>query len=463
MRSRIGGGVSGLPPLMVSLAALTVACSERDAPTAPPSAPLPSTMLQATELQAASGRGVDAEFTRLARAIPGFAGMFYDDAGRLNVYLKEPQAGAARTTNVVGSLRAHSGAAVKRRLDQSRTVVIHAAKYDYLELQAYRARLKNIFNVRGVVYTDTDERLNRVRIALLPGVAEAEVVRELGRAGVPRDGVVISRSSPIERLKTVQDRFRPVPGAAQIVFPAPSEDPGALFVCSIGFNARIPSRPDLEFFVTASHCSDVQGGNQSTPYYQPFPGEGSAANRIAREFKDPAYGNPGGLCVYEGARCRLSDALLARYTNEDFSQFGKIARTTFGLRRIGSLEVDSDNPRWHVVGELGFPFEGEIVHKVGRTSGWTHGPVILSCVDVGVSGTDIVQICQDFVLAGGRAGDSGAGVFQRDGGNRVLLNGILWGGGTLDGAPVFIFSAMENIEHELGPLTTASTALASAQ
>jgi hypothetical protein len=46
--------------------------------------------------------------------------------------------------------------------------VTHAAKYDYLELQAYRARLKNIFNVRGVVYTDADERLNRVRIAISP-------------------------------------------------------------------------------------------------------------------------------------------------------------------------------------------------------------------------------------------------------------------------------------------------------
>ena len=453
MRSRIGGRVSGLPPLMVSLAAFTVACSESDAPTAPPSEPIPSTTLQAAELQAATGRGVDAEFTRLARAIPGFAGMYHDDAGRLNVYLKEPRAGAARTTDLVGSLRAHGGAAVKHRLDRARNVVTHAAKYDYVELQAYRARLRNIFRIRGVVYTDTDERLNRVRIAILPGVSEAEVVRELGRAGVPREGVVISRSSPIERVKTLQERFRPVPGGVQIVFPAPSEAPGALFVCSVGFNARIPSRPGREFFVTASHCSDVQGGNQSTPYHQPFPG--GAANRIAREFRDPAYGNAGGLCVYEGARCRLSDALLARYIDDDLSEFGRIARTTFGLRRIGSLEVDPDRPRWNVVGELGFPFLGETVHKVGRTSGWTRGPVILTCVDVGLDGTDIVQICQDIVLAGVRGGDSGSGIFQRDGGSRVLLNGILWGGGTLDGAPVFVFSAMENIEHELGPLTTS--------
>jgi hypothetical protein len=36
----------------------------------------------------------------------------------------------------------------------------------------------------------------------------------------------------------------------------------------------------------------------------------------------------------------------------------------------------------------------------------------------------------------------------------VALVGILWGGGTLGGAPVWIFSSMEQIELELGALTT---------
>ena len=58
------------------------------------------------------------------------------------------------------------------------------------------------------------------------------------------------------------------------------------------------------------------------------------------------------------------------------------------------------------------------------------------------------------MLAGVRGGDSGSGVFERLGGNRIALVGVLWGGGDLDGAPVFVFSAMENIEQELGPLTT---------
>jgi hypothetical protein len=108
-----------------------------------------------------------------------------------------------------------------------------------------------------------------------------------------------------------------------------------------------------------------------------------------------------------------------------------------------------------VVGEFAFPFLNEIAHKVGRTTGHTFGPVIFTCVDTGVSGTDIVQICQDWVLAGSQGGDSGSGVFEQVGENELVIVGILWGGGTLDGAPVFIFSAMEQIEQELGPLSTS--------
>lgn len=467
MRSRIVRLSHELPLASILVATLTVGCTQSDAPTSPQTEMTAvSTRLTDAELQAATGRGVDAEFTRLAKRIPGFGGMYYDRTGRLHVYMKAAPGGAAlRSTDVVGTLRSAGNAAVQRRLNKSGgNVVTQAAKYDYNELQAYRNRLAKIFSVRGVVFTDTDEGKNRLRVGIEPGAKEQDVVRVLARAGVPRDVVIISRVSAAKRVKTLQDRFRPVPGGAQIVFPAPSEGPGLLFVCSVGFNARLASRPRKEFFVTASHCSDIQGGNQRTPYFQPLPGGRPNTDKIAVEFKDPGYGDAGGLCVYQGVRCRLSDALLARYTDPNFSDFGTIARTTFALQRIGALKINDRNPRWTVVGELGFPFLNEIAHKVGRTSGHTFGPVIFTCVDTGVSGTDIVQICQDWVLSGAQGGDSGAGVFEQAGADEVLLVGILWGAGTVDGAPVFIFSAMEQIEQELGPLNTSDfDLLASAQ
>jgi hypothetical protein len=450
-----------LPLAAVAAAAFGLGCTDSNTPTTPETAmSAVSTKLTEAELKAATGRGIDAEFTRLSRQIPGFGGMYYDKAGKLNVYVKVPAGAAAlRSADVMSRLRSSGNASVQRRLAKNAAVVTKAAKYDFTELQAYRARLTGVFGVKGVVLIDTDEAVNRLRIAITPNAREQDVVRLLARARVPRDAVVISRISPIHRIKTLQQRSRPLPGGFQLVFPAPSIDPSALFVCTLGFNARRAQNPNKEFLVTASHCSDVPGGNQHTPYFNPFP-VGANGNRVATEFKDPRYGNPGGQCVFgPGIVCRFSDALLAEYTNDDFTEFGKIARTTFALQRIGSIRVDNNHPRWFISAEFEFPFLGETAHKVGRTSGHTRGPVILTCVDVGVGGTNIVQICQDIVFAGSQAGDSGSGVFELAsdfGGpeNEIALVGIEWGGGTLGGAPVFVFSAMEQIELELGALTT---------
>jgi hypothetical protein len=459
MRPKIVGVSRRLTPAgLLLMAAFVASCNDSVETTQPTVDPAPASAAAAAKAQGKS-RGIDAEFSRLAAAVPGFGGMYYDKSGTLNVYVKSQAGAAAKAADVVGRLRAVGGPAVKDRLRQNPNVVLRAAKYDYAELQGWKSRLGALFSVRGVVFTDINESQNRLQVGVAPGASQNAVEKALSRTGVPREAVTIRRSSPITNMVKLRDRFRPVPGGVQIFFPAPSEGPNAAFICSHGFNAHIEGRSQ-SFFVTTSHCSDIQGGNQQTRYFQPDP----SSSRIAVEFRDPEYGNPGGLCDdYESARCRLSDALLARYNGTAQPDFGTIARTTFGLQRIGSLIIDEANPRWTIIGEFSFPFEGEVVHKVGRTTGWTMGPVILTCVDVGVGGTDIVQICQDFALAGSRPGDSGAPVFERAGGGSVFLTGVLWGGGTLGGAPVFVFSSMENIEHELGPLTTeAGAAVASA-
>jgi hypothetical protein len=434
--------------------ALAVGCTEPQSPT-PQSSPgigssSPPTTLTQADLQGARGRGLDAEFTRLARAIPGFAGMYYDRSGKLTVNLKAPAGAAAlRASDVVGQLRARGNPGVQQRLNTATAVATKAVQYDYAELQAYRGRLSRIFDVKGVVFTDTDEEANRVRIGIEPGAREQEVIRALAKAGVPREAVKITRSSAIREVRSLQEGVRPIPGGFQIAFRSP--DPRFFFICTLGFNARLPGR-SAEFFVTNSHCSDQPGGDQDTRYFQEFP---QPEDRIALEFLDPRFGNPGDLCIYVGFRCRLSDALLARYTSNNLEHFGTIARTTFGGQRIGSLTVNRDNPRWHIVTEFGFPFLGEIAHKVGRSTGWTFGPVIETCVDLNSSGTDRVLLCQDIVLAGSGFGDSGAPVFERLGGSDVALTGILWGAGTNEfGAPVFAFSALENIVLELGALST---------
>jgi hypothetical protein len=441
-------GLALVPAFAVSLTSCDQPTSPDRSPTT--TAPAANLVTRPTPI----GHGSDAEFARLATQMPGFGGMYYDRTGKLTVYMKAAPSGVRQAApDVVGRLRSLGSPTLQSRLGQTAAATVATAKYDFTQLMSYKDRAHAAFVVKGVVYVDVDEGSNRVKVALTPQASQAAVLRVLGNAGVPREAVVFARTSPISATRTLQEKFRPVPGAVQLEFPD-VEDPAFVFVCTLGFNAKVAAHPSQTYFVTASHCSEHQGGTENTPFYQPELRRDPTVDRIGVEAKDPGYGNPGGLC-FEGFRCRLSDALLARYTGAT-PQIGKIARTTFMLNRIGSIKIDADHPRWNIVTEFPFPFLGETAHKVGRTSGWTAGPVVATCVDVLQSGSNIVKLCQDIVGAGDAGGDSGAPVFERVGGSNVALTGLLWGGGTDEnGQSVFVFSSMENIEFELGQLQTS--------
>jgi len=133
---------------------------------------------------------------------------------------------------------------------------------------------------------------------------------------------------------------------------------------------------------------------------------------------------------------------------------GVIAKTT-GDPNTGSFTIVPDiNTHFHIVKENSSAVVGEVVNKVGRTTGWTQGPVTATCVNTAVSGTNIVQICQNFVTAGVGSGDSSSPVFSitptSTDPNAVVLRGILWG----SSGSTFVYSPIGNIEQELGPLST---------
>ena len=90
---------------------------------------------------------------------------------------------------------------------------------------------------------------------------------------------------------------------------------------------------------------------------------------------------------------------------------------------------------------------GQTVNKVGRTTGWSQGVVTNTCVNTNVSGSDITELCQNFVSATVGSGDSGSPVFAIGSGSNVALVGILWGG---SGASSFVYSPIANIHDDLG-------------
>jgi hypothetical protein len=284
---------------------------------------------------------------------------------------------------------------------------------------------------------DNDETTNRVRIGVVDLSSLGQVRAAVAQSGLPDDAVIIERAEPIVLVASLQNVIdRPVRAGVQIHF--------GQYVCSVGFNATDGTQKS---FVTASHCTNTQGGVENTAYYQPL--QSSSGGQIATEVEDPEYLRNSAGCP-RGRKCRYSDAARAVYANGANQALGSIARTSAAnngsLEITGTFSITSDDCT--TVG--GCLAVGQAVNKIGRTTGWTSGNITNTCVNTGVSGSSIVQLCQTFVSAGVAGGDSGSDVFQGTSG--VKLVGILWGGSSSGNQ--FVYSPFGNVTRELGTLIT---------
>jgi hypothetical protein len=406
-RTYLHAGVS------LGLVLLAAACSDMSQPSAPrdPSDPSP----------AAARQGGPEHPNDLARAVPGFGGFFLDAADIPTAYLREPAQKAAVTRALGPYLRA---AGIQPSL-----LRVRRGQYDWAELERWQAGPGSAaLAVPGAVFTDADEASNRLRIGVEHGAAAAGVRSALARAGVPAAAVIIEETAPIVRMATLQnDNSRQ--GGLQINFPG--------FLCTLGFNDGTGA------FITNSHCTTTQGGVENTPYGQPL----LSAGTVAVEVTDPPYFT-GGACP-SNRRCRRSDAARAQYQSGIQGAFRQIARTAAPNRKRNALEITGS---FTITGELlSGGVVGNIVNKVGRTTGWTQGQITNVGVNTNVSGSNITQLGQTFVSAGVGGGDSGSPVFSLSGSN-ATLRGILWGGSS--NGRSFVFSPLGNIEAELGNIAS---------
>ena len=304
------------------------------------------------------------DIATLTRQIPGFGGVFIDH-GVPTVYLTD----LTQRDRAVGLLRAF---ARSRGLGDIRVL---QARFAYGDLDRWFQDISyTAFEQGNVVFVDLDEAANRVLILLL-------------------------------LLSSI-----PVVAGLQINFPG--------FLCTLGFNAVSNGQNS---FVTASHCTTTQGGVEGTQYWQSLSSQPNSF--IGTEVADPQYfrGKGKNSPCPKGRRCRYSDSARAAYAAGVLFTLGGIAQTS-GPNN-GSLDITGN----FSIGGEGGEVAGDVANKVGRTTGWTQGVITNTCVDVGVSGTNIVQLCQNLVTAGVGAGDSGSDVFF-DTGSGVNLLGILWGG-----------------------------------
>ena len=415
-------------PLLQALALGTVlvlvSCTDQTEPVAPTD--------QTPDPAFAARQGTGNDPNTLGRVVPGFGGFFLDAQGTPTVYLKD----AGRRGDTERALAPY----LRTRGEAAGRLQVRKGDYDWAELDRWLSEASaEALAQPGAVYVDADEASNRVRIGVERG-AGGRIRGSLGRLNIPGAAVVIEETEPVRFAATpgpqpkakpgngssLQGQVRPIIGGVQINFPG--------FLCTLGFSAG-------GSFITNSHCTSVQGGTEGTPYWQPT--RTIAPTQIATEAADPTYFSGRDGCP-SGRVCRFSDASRAAYQpGADFT-VGRIARTQRPGRSLtitGSFTIRRE----------GAAVPGSTVNKVGRTTGWSQGRVTAVCVNTNVSGTNVTQLCQNFVSATVGSGDSGSPVFEIDSGTDVGLVGILWGG---SGSQSFVFSPLSQVEDEIGSLST---------
>jgi hypothetical protein len=310
---------------------------------------------------------------------------------------------------------------------------IRRALFSFLQLYDWSHSLTpQVFTIPGVNAIDIDEAGNRIVIGIDREDARAGVHAIVRRLGVPPQAVAAKMEARLMAASTLQDYFRNIGGGLQVQSPN--------WTCTIGFSTI---RNGVASFATNGHCTTSWGtGSEGTPFSQCCTGVPS--NYIGNEYLEaqPISSAQDPRCPVSDYECKLSDIALGAYTGSDHI-VGVLLRPINRSRTAGSLTIDSSNPYLYITQQNLGPLLGDWVDKIGRTTGWTYGPVTSTCKTDRVyreDGASFIIICFDEVQAGVGAGDSGSPVFVWSGGTDVTMTGQLFGGRTDNGTQYYGFS-----------------------
>ena len=405
----------------------------------PPSADgAPGTSIQ-LNAPAAVTRPQEEWFHAVARDVPTFAG-FHFEKGDLVVALTDLRDSTAALAAVAtygpsGKGSSHPG------LGRTGRIRVQRAKWSFEELAAWRdALFGDLIEMDQVEYLDLDEQGNRILVGVGTPAATATVITLARRLSVPLAAIAVDTTSPMRLQASLEDRLRPLVGGLEI-----NEQTAA---CTLGYITR---RAGVLGFVTNSHCTRAFWSLDGVRFLQ---GSNPATDSVGVEVLDPRGWACGSL---NRKLCRYSDAaIISRVVDPDF---GTVAQPEF-LDLDGapySIEIDPNTPTFEVTSNAGHATWGDVLDKVGQTTGWTRGEVRGTCVDMR-NGMDRVRIlCQDLVTYNSDNGDSGAPVFVFQGAV-IRAHGLNWGsrdrflGGTAGGV-----SPIANLTLDLGAFSVATS------
>jgi hypothetical protein len=213
-----------------------------------------------------------------------------------------------------------------------------------------------------------------------------------GRATAASNGIP---AEAMERLgigreqltQNLRDYFSDsIPGGAGMYWPvyAAVKGGGVTWLeCTLNQHVRYGPM-QLPLLLVSSHCSSQWGTTDYGEIRQGGPP--GADNPIGYEAYDKSFNNSSMRCP-STMQCKWSDAALMSWCcTYRGPHYGYIATTTMrggatvvvGTARleINSYYEDEDGEN----SEPLFPFEGDVIDRIGAVTGWQYGEVVLNCI-----------------------------------------------------------------------------------
>lgn len=402
-------------------------------------------------------RGIEDSFLDADERTGGFGGFLVDSSGVPFVWATRATGGFSVAEQLPPAIRE---AITADRLEGATRL---EAEYRFSELVAYQVlAAKALRSEPSLVATDADERANRLRVVLSDMKRADHVFASLEGVGVPRGAVLLERGERSIAAATLRDRVRPTRGGLQVKTRRIGWWGTSDLTCTLGFNVTLAANSQ-RYALYNSHCTGTLDGNTGATVYQRNVVSGDVVGSVEI---NPTWTVTDPLCGTTIV-CRYADAALVRYS---------LGASNTPSRIIYPCNFSSNPTLPGTVNTCGqtatvdnaatvFPWVGQPLQKVGRTSGWTVGLVIATCVNEITDHfepgnplpTSTMSLCSDQVSAFADGGDSGGPVFYHPtliGASVVAPMGILHSySNSPSGSPrTYRFSRRQLIEYELGSL-----------
>ena len=403
---------------------------------------------------------LDVAFLRLNLKIPSFAGMYWEK-GILKVHLQNLSEAEAARPHILKFLRDNYPANDKENASPKLEFQAAKTEFTWFDIFHFKEALRDVLTIHDTVYLDADESCGCVTVAISSELARPLVENFIKLAGVPAHAVRVQLTNPLSPWQNLKGNFRPMVGGIQI-----RNDGNFFSFLGLGIGGTctmtiVGTRFGIAGIITASHCTRVQGGVEATSFFQSGGGL-FGGDYVAHESADPAW-TPGIPGCPTGSLCRGSDSAFAVVDiGNQNAALDAIARPDIlclapaapASSTPCSLNLPSLTSMLTVTGVAGPPMMGTVVTKVGRSTGWTGGPVTATCITP--AGT-FVALCTTTATVGGTFGDSGAPVFTIPTGagataTTATLVGLTWGGTSTPASSSMAFSPIGAIVSDLSPL-----------